>query len=263
MTLAFALRLMASLSEACDYGRMRADQGGDLRTDPAAPADAMGARYDGWADWYDNWNAPSAARNASEVLDFLGAGAGLCLDLGCGTGLYFDVLARSGRAVVGLDRSADQLRIARRRSRNIVQADAAALPFADEALGTVATMWISTDVDDFTAVLAEAARVLAPSGLLFFYGVHPCFNGPHVEWMDDGGIRAHPTYRMAGWHQVAPWWGYNIRRKFGMRHHPLAELINALISAGLMIEPVAELGDRPVPVNLAIRSRKPAQSVRT
>lgn len=260
---AVGLRLMASVFEACEYGRMRAEQAGDFVTDSAAPADAMKARYDGWADWYDNWNAPRAANNASEVLDFLGAGAGLCLDLGCGTGLYFDVLARSGRTVVGLDRSADQLRIAQGRSRDIVQAEATALPFADEAFGTVATMWISTDVDDFAAVLAEAARVLAPSGLLSFYGAHPCFNGPHTEWIDDGGMRAHPTYRLAGWHQVAPWWGYNIRRRFGMRHHPLAELLNAFISAGLVIEQVAELGDRLVPVNLGIRGRKPGQSLTT
>ncbi|HET9894052.1 MAG TPA: hypothetical protein VFQ44_03895 [Streptosporangiaceae bacterium] len=40
------------------------------------------------------------------------------------------------------------------------------------------TIWISTDVDDFPAVPAEAARVMAPGGTLLFYGVHPCFNGP-------------------------------------------------------------------------------------
>jgi hypothetical protein len=68
---------------------------------------------------------------------------------------------------------------------------------------------------------------------------------------------------MAGWHEVAPWWGHNIRRRVGMRHHPLAELLNAFISAGLVIEQVAELGDRPVPVNLGIRSRKPGQSLTT
>ena len=42
-----------------------------------------------------------------------------------------------------------------------------------------------------------------------------------------------------------------------MRHHPLAEVLNAFIGAGLAIEHVAELGDRPIPVNLAIRARKP------
>ena len=219
------------------------------------------SRYDGHAEWYDSWNKPRAERNASDVLELLGPGAGLCLDVGCGSGLYFDVLATTGRTVVGLDRSADQLCIAQGRSRQIVQGDAAALPFADGAFPTVATMWISTDVDDFAAVLAEAARVLTPGGRLVFYGAHPCFNGPHTQWMDDGGILAHPTYRVAGWHQEAPWWGAFVRKRVGMRHHPLAELLNAFIGAGLAIEHVAELGDRPVPVILAIRARKPAPIV--
>jgi SAM-dependent methyltransferase len=216
------------------------------------------SRYDGHAEWYDGWNKPSAERNAAEVLDLLGAGAGLCLDLGCGGGLYFDVLAATGRTVIGLDGSADQLRVAHRRSRQIVQGDAAALPFGDRTFATVVTMWISTDVDDFSAVLAETARVLKPGGLLVFCGAHPCFNGPHTQWLDDGGVVAHPTYRQAGWHAEAPWWGAYIRRRVGMRHHPLAELLNAFVSNGLVLEYVAELGERPIPVSLAIRARKPA-----
>jgi hypothetical protein len=43
-----------------------------------------------------------------------------------------------------------------------------------------------------------------------------------------------------------------------MRQHPLAELLNAFLATGLVIEYVAEPGDRPVPVILAIRARKPA-----
>ena len=215
------------------------------------------SRYDGHAEWYDGWNQPHAERNASDVRELLGPGDGLCLDLGCGGGLYFDVLAATGRTVVGLDRSADQLRIARGRSPQIVQGDAAALPFADGTFRAVATLWISTDVDDFAAVLAEASRVLAPGGRLIFYGAHPCFNGPHTQLLDDGGILAHPTYRLAGWHQEAPWWGPYVRKRVGMRQHPLAELLNAFVSAGLVIEHVAEPGDRPIPVNLAIRARKP------
>lgn len=215
-------------------------------------------RYDGHAEWYDHWNKPHIERNAPDVRDLAGPGDGLCLDLGCGGGLYFDVLAATGRTVVGLDRSADQLRIARGRSRQVVQGDAAALPFADASFPTVATLWISTDVDDFAAVLGEVARVLTPGGLMVFHGAHPCFNGPHTQWLDDGGILAHPTYRLAGWHREAAWWGAYIRRRVGMRHHPLADLLNAFIGTGLVIEHVAEFGDRPVPIILGIRARKPA-----
>jgi SAM-dependent methyltransferase len=75
------------------------------------------ARYDGHADWYDSWNRPQAERNAAAIRELLGPGDGPCLDLGCGSGHYFDVIASTGRTAIGLDRSADQLRIAQSRSR--------------------------------------------------------------------------------------------------------------------------------------------------
>lgn len=214
------------------------------------------ARYDGLADWYDSYNGPGAGRNRTELLRLLGPGDGLCLDLGCGTGHYFDVIRASGRTVVGLDRSADQLRVARDRESRLVHANAAALPFADRAFSTVATLWVSTDLDDFGAVLKEATRVLIPGGLLVFYGVHPCFNGPCVESRDDGARVVHPTYRAAGWHRDSPWWGQNIRRRVGMRHVPLADLFNAFLEAGLHIDRVVEPRDEPVPFILAIRAHR-------
>jgi hypothetical protein len=54
-----------------------------------------------------------------------------------------------------------------------------------------------------------------------------------------GGVLAHPAYRQAGWHQEAPWWGTYIRRRVGMRQHTLAELLNAFLTTGLVIEHVA------------------------
>jgi SAM-dependent methyltransferase len=220
------------------------------------------ARYDGHADWYDGFIGQYAPRNRAELLDLLGPGDGPCLDLGCGTGLYFEAIRASGRTVVGLDRSADQLRIARGRIAPgaLLQGDGAALPFAAESFPTVTAIWISTDVDDFGAVLREAARVLRSGGALVFYGAHPCFNGPHTQLLDDGGIIAHPTYRTAGWHEQAPWWTeLRVRGRVGMRHHPLGELLTAFIAAGLRIERVAELGDRPIPNTLAVIARKPGR----
>lgn len=184
------------------------------------------------------------------------SGRGLCLDLGCGTGLYFDVIRASGRAVVGLDRSADQLRIAQRRGDLLVQADAAALPFADAMFSMVTAFWVSTDVDDFAPVVKEAVRVMKPDGVFVFYGAHPCFNGPHAQVTEDGSRIVHPTYRDAGWHQDAPWWGDNIRRRVGMRHLPLAELFNAITGAGLVLTDVLEPGHDPVPSMLALRARR-------
>ncbi|WP_020386822.1 class I SAM-dependent methyltransferase [Kribbella catacumbae] len=222
------------------------------------------ARYDGLADWYDEQNAAAADANRSPLMDLLGQGVGLCLDLGCGTGQNLQTLRATGRTVIGLEYSADQLRLARPRTacgEALVQADAATLPFADEVFTTVAVLWLSTDVDDFTSVLREAARVLRPGGVLAYYGAHPCFNGPHTEARDDGRRIIHPTYRTAGPHPPAPWWGKDgIRQRLGMRHLPLADLLNSLTAAGLSITQAAEPRNDPVPWVLALRAEKRPQN---
>lgn len=162
-------------------------------------------KYDGLAQWYEDYNAEAARENQGPLTQLLGAGKGWCLDVGCGTGQYFDAIRSTGRSIVGLDRSADQLRIARGRDRAVVQGDATALPFADATFPTVVSLWASTDVDDWAQVMREAARVLQPGGLFVFYGVYPCFNGPHVQNREDGARINHPLYRDAGWHEAAPW----------------------------------------------------------
>ncbi len=222
-------------------------------------------RYDGHADWYDGFFSQFAAANAAELTDLLGPGSGYCLDLGCGTGLYLSAIAATGRTVVGIDASADQLRVARGRLAGqqpsrpaLLHGDGAALPFADGSFQTVAAIWISTDVDDFGSVLTEAVRVLRPGGLFVCYGAHPCFNGPHAQLRDDGSVVVHPNYRVSGWHRRSPWWTVGrVRDRVGMRHHPLAELLGAFIHGGLQIERIAEFGSNPVPNTLAVVARKP------
>jgi len=224
------------------------------------PPRERAAHYDGLADWYDQHNAAGAGAHRDPLSDLLGPGTGLCLDLGCGTGQNVATLRDSGRTVLGLDYSTDQLRLARRRvlpGEALFQGDAAALPFADAVFSTVAALWLSTDVDEFAAVVREAARVLRPRGVLVYYGVHPCFNGPHTQARDDGGRLVHPIYRTAGWHPPAPWWrAGGIRQTLGMRHLPLADFLTAFADAGLTITRVVEPGDEPVPWALGLRAEK-------
>ncbi len=74
------------------------------------------ARYDGLADWYDDRFVVGAEPHQPGLLELLGEGSGPCLDLGCGTGRNFETIRASGREVVGLDYSSDQLRLARTRT---------------------------------------------------------------------------------------------------------------------------------------------------
>jgi ubiquinone/menaquinone biosynthesis C-methylase UbiE len=139
----------------------------------------------------------------------------------------------------------------------LLHGDAAALPFADASFDTALSLWISTDVDDFGAVLLEAARVLRPGGVFVAYGVHPCFNGPHVVYEEDGRRIVHPTYRQSGWHTELPWWAEDgIRRRIGMNHVTLAEYLNAIIRSGLVPERFDEPAGYDIPHALAVRARK-------
>ncbi|HET6295974.1 MAG TPA: class I SAM-dependent methyltransferase [Kribbella sp.] len=218
----------------------------------------MIARYNGLADWYDARFVQEPETHQPGLLELLGPGSGPCLDIGCGTGRNFFTIRESGREIVGVDFSADQLRLARTRSDGpLIEADASNLPFADGSFDTVMALWTSTDLEDFDGSLREATRVLRPGGTLISYGVHPCFNGPHVVYNEDGSRLIHPTYRQTGWHEPAPWWGEDgIRRRVGMRHVPLADFLNAFLRTGLTIERFEEPGDIPIPHALAVKARR-------
>lgn len=214
------------------------------------------ARYDGLADWYDDFQRQPVTSVAETLPSFLGPGSGLCLDLGCGTGLYLDAIESTGRSAIGVDLSRDQLRVARDRHRQLVCADAAHLPVRSDSLPSVTAFWISTDVDDFAQVLSEVFRVLTPGGRLFLRGVHPCFNGPFIEPAADGAHIVHPSYRAAGWHESSPWWGEGVRSRVGMRHVTLSEFLNAIARSGLRLIDASEPGENTVPFELTVTADK-------
>lgn len=152
------------------------------------------------------------------------------------------MIAELGWTPIGVELSADQLRLARGRGRHLILGEAERLPFRDAAFPMAVSSWTSTDVDHFDWMLAETARVLQPDGQFLFYGAHPCINGPHVENSPDGSRIVHTTCRAAERHTSSPWWGDDgIRVKAGgMRHLPLADFINAFVEAGLRIEGLHE-----------------------
>lgn len=221
-------------------------------------------RYDGLADWYDEQiTGPLADYNSTgyETLQRLvGPGTGACLDLCCGGGITLAPLSRLGWHVVGLDESSDQLRVARSRAPDVevVQGDATAMPFADESFDVVASVFVHTDVEDFPALVADAARVLRPGGRFVQVGTHPCFTGPFAELKDEGRRLIHPGYRETT--RTSEGIGLRpggIRASVSMRHVPLAGLLRAFIQAGLAVDHVEEPGEQDPPLFLAICARKP------
>ena len=104
------------------------------------------------------------------------AGVTAMLDIGCGGGRTVERLAALAPQahVTGIDHSADCVRWAAERNRaavdagrvRILQADVAALPFADGAFGRVFAVETAYFWPDLPRGLAEAARVTAPGGQL-------------------------------------------------------------------------------------------------
>jgi SAM-dependent methyltransferase len=90
-------------------------------------------------------------------------GAGPVLDLGCGVGHSFGLLAP--RETVGVD--LDQAALTGQDRRTVV-ADMRELPFAAGSFGSVLSVQSLEHVPDPERVVAEAARVLVPDGVAVF-----------------------------------------------------------------------------------------------
>lgn len=87
-------------------------------------------------------------------------GRGTVLDLGCGVGHSYDLLAP--RETIGVDVDADALV---GQDRRTVVADMRALPFADASFASVVAIQSIEHVPDPERAVAEIARVLAPGGV--------------------------------------------------------------------------------------------------
>ncbi|MFB8404438.1 class I SAM-dependent methyltransferase [Streptomyces sp. NPDC055912] len=125
--------------------------------------------YETEAAHYDRTRggAPRAGAAAEAVLSLVPPGARTLLDLACGTGLVTERLTRPGLRVYGADAAHAMLRVAGGRvPGRVVRADARRLPFADASLDAVGAVWLLHLVPFTAEIVAEAARVLRPGGVL-------------------------------------------------------------------------------------------------
>lgn len=135
--------------------------------------------WDDYADFYDWENAQTLDRRDVRFWQGMARRAkGPVLELGCGTGRIAIPVARAGVHVVGVDRSADMLAHARRRSRRArlsgriswVRADIRSLPFQEPApfdlvMAPYGVLQSLVRESDLTATLGSVARVLASGGV--------------------------------------------------------------------------------------------------
>ncbi|PSP49769.1 hypothetical protein BRC67_10470, partial [Halobacteriales archaeon QH_3_68_24] len=123
-------------------------------------------------------------------LDSLGDRARV-LDAGCGHGEPVLRRVGDGTAVVGLDLSREQLRLATRAvpGARLVQGDMTALPFREGAFDAVVAYRsvIHVPISERPAVFEGFARVLAPGGRVLLSEAPEGFERTTDDWLDGGG----------------------------------------------------------------------------
>ena len=108
-------------------------------------------------------------RHVAAYLVARGRARGLrVVDAGCGEGYGSALLAQTAERVVGVDLAADVVEHARTSYPHItfLAAELGAVPLPDAGFDLVVSLQVIEHVWDVPAVLAEAARLLAPGGVL-------------------------------------------------------------------------------------------------
>jgi SAM-dependent methyltransferase len=169
----------------------------------------------------------------------------LTLDLGCGEGRVARDLKALGHPVVAVDASPTMVKAARAADPEleVVEADAAKLPFEDGFADLVVTFMSLHDSDDMRGVVREAARVLDPAGRLVAAVVHPINSGGKFESREpDAPFIIRDSYFDRRRYSDAIERD-GLRMTFESRHWTLEDYVTAIADAGLVVDAVREVGE--------------------
>lgn len=127
--------------------------------------------YDAFATGYDRGRDRGYHRliddQAAELVRRVAEG-GDVLEVGCGTGLIMERVARFARSVKGIDLSPGMLARARERGLDVTEGSADALPFGDASFDVAYSFKVLAHVPNIERALAEMFRVVRPGGHLVF-----------------------------------------------------------------------------------------------
>jgi len=129
--------------------------------------------YDEFAQRYDAARGGNVVGGYHDLIDELelgflrryGQGASV-LEVGCGTGLLLERIARFAERCSGVDLSPGMLEKARARGLEVREASATDLPFEDDSFDVVCSFKVLPHVREIRSALREMMRVVRPGGTM-------------------------------------------------------------------------------------------------
>jgi ubiquinone/menaquinone biosynthesis C-methylase UbiE len=210
------------------------------------------------AEWYDGLLQAGSGPHETAIAALLGLTPELegarVVDVACGQGLASRALAEAGAAaVVGVDAAPAMIDLARERTAAELPVswrvdDAQRLASLESASFDGATCQLGLmDIPDLPATLRAIRRVLIPGGWFVFIIGHPCFLAPHALTHQDGEGR---LGRLISRYLASEFWRSTnpsgVRGKAGNHHRPLSVYLNALRTAGFLLDAVDEPAASPL-----------------
>lgn len=215
------------------------------------------------ATWYDkhlegNDDTYHAKVIFPNVLRLLGDVTGKkILDLGCGQGMFAELLRDNGAHVTGIDAGKELIKIAEEKSVSIKQKGTHKVVYhvasADDlfmvknsAVDIVVCILALQNIENLQKTIAEAKRVLVPKGRFIFVLNHPSFRNPKVtswgyEDTEEVQYRRVDEYMSESHVKIDMTPGSIKDKKYTVSfHRPLQLYVKALSKAGFSITHLEE-----------------------
>jgi SAM-dependent methyltransferase len=156
------------------------------------------------------------------------------LDVGCGPGVYAELLLGRGATVTAGDASVRMLELAAERLRGrakVIALDLSEhLPVPDQAFDLVNAPLCMDGIRDWRHVFSEYFRVLKPGGVAVVSAGHPAFDAEY--------FRTEAYFETEA--VSCEWKGFGEKFLMHSYRRPLAEFINPPLEAGFQLERLLE-----------------------
>lgn len=201
----------------------------------------MSESWDDLADWWQGDIADDAAyrNDVHPLLDrLMSVEPGVIVDLGCGEG---QGMRRLPKEAFGIDLSHELLRRSGLADRTFVARAPDLRALRTGVVDTMYSVYLLDLLADVLGFFEEAARVVAPDGVLIVVINHPAYTAPgSAPLMDEDGevLWRWGAYFIAGSSEEPAG-----ERTVTFHHRPIGDILTAAAAAGWVLE---ELVERPL-----------------